>query len=502
MYYVPLAHIRPNPWQPRQTTDTEHIHSLADDIYSRRHVNSATKGLLQIPIARLVDEHNTPFPARQVGGMLADIQKNTASYTDWTEGIYIQLAFGHSRIEAFRQLHATYPHEQFHIVPVELVIWNDEEMATAAWSENASRKDLNPAEEAMAIQKMMTDFGWTQDKAATYLNLNRSTIANKLRLLKLSAPVLDQLRQGQLSERQAMALLHLEALPPAIHADIDVVEFATQAAHMSSDEIRRTTETIVRQNTWSLSNWRGTSFPLDTPIHGEGEEVGAIVVPVCTTCSNFIKGSDPRCPIRDCIEAKAKSHHIRSLQPVAEDLKLPIAYAGAGYPTHEGIRTPELVSYALEQQCPRVELTRQGYGCHPFPDHPDIVLLCHHGAGKQCTCQTAMSRAATKAATGGRTLAEARKVYEGQILIPAAELFAQALANNEVGAWRALLRVLEGYRATSPNREEVAAFQLAVAQRVLQDGFYEPWRDLEQARHRITTNLLNADLQAPWYTEA
>jgi hypothetical protein len=58
MYYVPLANIRPNPWQPRQTTAPDHIKNLADDIYACRHINSATKGLLQIPIAHL--EHEDP----------------------------------------------------------------------------------------------------------------------------------------------------------------------------------------------------------------------------------------------------------------------------------------------------------------------------------------------------------------------------------------------------------------------------------------------------------
>ena len=73
--------------------------------------------------------------------------------------------------------------------------------------ENIQRSDLNPVEEAMAYQSLLTEYGLTQEELASRVSKNRSTITNSLRLLKLEPEILSLLREGKLSQGHARALL-------------------------------------------------------------------------------------------------------------------------------------------------------------------------------------------------------------------------------------------------------------------------------------------------------
>ncbi|MEE4187540.1 MAG: ParB/RepB/Spo0J family partition protein, partial [Roseobacter sp.] len=73
--------------------------------------------------------------------------------------------------------------------------------------ENIQRADLNPVEEAAGYRQLMDRFGHTQEKMAEALGKSRSHIANLLRLLNLPEPVLNMLRQGDLSAGHARALI-------------------------------------------------------------------------------------------------------------------------------------------------------------------------------------------------------------------------------------------------------------------------------------------------------
>jgi ParB family chromosome partitioning protein len=79
--------------------------------------------------------------------------------------------------------------------------------------ENLQREDLNPIEEAEAYQRLVTDHAYTQEKLAERVGKDRTTVANALRLLKLPAPVLRKVADGQLSMGHARALLGLEEGP-------------------------------------------------------------------------------------------------------------------------------------------------------------------------------------------------------------------------------------------------------------------------------------------------
>ena len=92
-------------------------------------------------------------------------------------------------------------------VPVVIKPYSDEEALTVALIENLLREDLKPLEAAVAYQKLMDTYTWTQDTLATKIGKSRSAIANSLRLLGLSAPVQQALDAGEISEGHARALL-------------------------------------------------------------------------------------------------------------------------------------------------------------------------------------------------------------------------------------------------------------------------------------------------------
>jgi ParB family transcriptional regulator, chromosome partitioning protein len=78
--------------------------------------------------------------------------------------------------------------------------------------ENIQREDLNPLEQANGIQRLVTEFGITHDKAADMVGRSRSAVTNLLRLLSLTEPVRDLVQQGKLDMGHARALLALSGM--------------------------------------------------------------------------------------------------------------------------------------------------------------------------------------------------------------------------------------------------------------------------------------------------
>ena len=75
--------------------------------------------------------------------------------------------------------------------------------------ENVQRADLNPIEEAAAYQRLLGDFGMTQEQVAARVGKDRATVANAVRLLKLPPAVRTMVEDGRLSMGHARALLGL-----------------------------------------------------------------------------------------------------------------------------------------------------------------------------------------------------------------------------------------------------------------------------------------------------
>lgn len=103
-------------------------------------------------------------------------------------------------------------------VPCIVMSVNDEQSAVLALIENIQRKDLSYFEEALAIEKLISYYGLTQEEAARRLGKAQSTIANKLRLLRFTDGERRMLLMGNLSERQARALVRID--DPKVRAEV------------------------------------------------------------------------------------------------------------------------------------------------------------------------------------------------------------------------------------------------------------------------------------------
>ena len=102
-------------------------------------------------------------------------------------------------------------------VPVYLRELSDEDALTAALIENLQREDLNPLEEAQAIQSLRERLPYSQEELAQRLGKSRSAVANSLRLLQLPRPMQDALKDGVFTPGHARAVL---ALPERALQDI------------------------------------------------------------------------------------------------------------------------------------------------------------------------------------------------------------------------------------------------------------------------------------------
>ena len=95
-------------------------------------------------------------------------------------------------------------------IPVVLREYNKQESMEIALIENVQRADLNPIEEALAYQRLVSEFKLTQEEIAARVSKNRATITNSMRLLKLDGQIQEMLIQNLISSGHARALLGLD----------------------------------------------------------------------------------------------------------------------------------------------------------------------------------------------------------------------------------------------------------------------------------------------------
>jgi ParB/RepB/Spo0J family partition protein len=226
------------------------------------------------------------------------------------ESVMVQLAFGHNRLAAYRWLcdvgKISNIAGDYLKLPVEIRSLTHEQMADTAWSENEQRRGVNPYERAIAIEKRMKDFNWTQEQAADHLRMSRSAISNILRLLKLPQPVKEDLRQGNISERAALALMPLYELPQAIieRAEHDW-NTTTKPTHIIADARTGQSSELVRERVEKIVTAFGVNlqladWALDEEIeHSQAESLR------CRGCSLRLKERNT-CLDRDCFELKRR----------------------------------------------------------------------------------------------------------------------------------------------------------------------------------------------------
>ncbi len=95
-------------------------------------------------------------------------------------------------------------------IPAIVVSLGDNDSAVVALIENIQRENLSFMEEAEGYRNLLCSFGFTQEELAKRLGKTQSSVANKVRLLKLSSAVREVIKESSLTERHARALLRLE----------------------------------------------------------------------------------------------------------------------------------------------------------------------------------------------------------------------------------------------------------------------------------------------------
>ncbi len=176
--------IRPNPAQPRKIFREEALEELAESI--RQH------GILQ------------PLSVRRVG----------TGY---------ELIAGERRLRAAQLAGLTE-------IPCIVMTMDERESGMAAMVENLQRQDLDFIEEARGISNLMEQWSMSQEQVARILGKSQSAVANKLRLLRHSGPVLAAIREGGLTERHARALLKLPTEPEKLAVIATVVQLGMSVA--------------------------------------------------------------------------------------------------------------------------------------------------------------------------------------------------------------------------------------------------------------------------------
>lgn len=161
---LPVSLIGPNPYQPRRVFDNPALQELADSFKE--------KGVIQ------------PVIVRRLG-----------------DGQF-QLIAGERRLRAAKLA-------GFEKIPAIVRTASDAESMEIALVENLQRKDLNPIESAKAYQRLMKEFGLTQEELSARVAKDRSSIANTVRLLTLPAQVQAWVEGEQLTLGHAKVLLGL-----------------------------------------------------------------------------------------------------------------------------------------------------------------------------------------------------------------------------------------------------------------------------------------------------
>ena len=165
------------------------------------------KDVRLLPIDEIVPN---PFQPRKKfnEAALADLAASIGEFGIIQPLVVRQLETGFELVAGERRLRAS-KLAGLKEVPVVIKMLTDKETAEIAMIENLQREDLHFMEEAAGFAQLLENFGFTQEELAGRMSKSQSTIANKLRLLKLSETVRQRIFADKITERHARALLRL-----------------------------------------------------------------------------------------------------------------------------------------------------------------------------------------------------------------------------------------------------------------------------------------------------
>ncbi|MDX8045460.1 nucleoid occlusion protein [Gracilibacillus sp. S3-1-1] len=198
--FVNIDHIEANRYQPRSIFNEEKIKELAQTLH--------THGMIQPIVVRPIENEEDKY----------------------------EIIAGERRWRAARTL-------EWEKVPVIIREMTDKETASVALIENLQREELTVIEEAVAYQKLIDMHELTQEALAQRLGKSQSTIANKMRLLKLPEQVQQAILQKKITERHARALialkeeeLQLKVLEQIIERDLNVKQTEAQINRLLTEK--------------------------------------------------------------------------------------------------------------------------------------------------------------------------------------------------------------------------------------------------------------------------
>lgn len=173
VHRIPLNQIHPNPDQPRKDFDAAALAVLAESI--RQH------DIIQ------------PITVRKL-----------------SEGNY-QIVSGERRWKASQMA-------ELKEIPAYIRTADDQQLLEMALLENLQREDLNPIEISLSYRRLMEECGLSQEQLAQRMGMDRSTVANYLRLTRLPPDIQQAVREGKLSMGHARALLGLDQVELQLYA--------------------------------------------------------------------------------------------------------------------------------------------------------------------------------------------------------------------------------------------------------------------------------------------
>ncbi|KAB7665300.1 nucleoid occlusion protein [Bacillus sp. B1-b2] len=190
---IPINQIVPNRFQPRTVFDNEKIEELARTIH--------THGIIQPIVVREFEQSKYEIIA-------GERRWRAMKFLGWDEA------------------------------PAIIKNMNDTETASVALIENLQREELSPIEEAVAYGKLLELHNLTQEALAQRLGKGQSTVANKLRLLKLPEEIQDALLSKQISERHARSMIPLKEKEKQVYLLQEIIE--------KSLNVKQTEERVVK----------------------------------------------------------------------------------------------------------------------------------------------------------------------------------------------------------------------------------------------------------------
>jgi len=198
---LPIERVEPRADQPRNVFDAEALEELAESIRQF--------GMIQPITVRKLDSG------------------------------YYQIVAGERRWRAARIV-------GLRDVPVRVIEADDKRAMELALVENLQREDLNAIEEAKGYRTLIDEYGMTQEDASHSIGKSRSAIANSLRLLNLTPPVMAMVEDGDISAGHARALL-------SVKSEADQLRLATKVVSESLS-VRQTENLAAKVSSLSTKN--------------------------------------------------------------------------------------------------------------------------------------------------------------------------------------------------------------------------------------------------------